>query len=152
MKSLTDCMRSYLVEQGVVRLPNQAGSLPTCWAELLEGAPSPDELKGVAASTTTVHLGIAPGPPTASFEGFLDDTMVEIVVRSTKAAQREGEDTLKLIREALNDKRNFDMGGLDISEVLQWRGAARVPAALVGEGFAWEMAYRVVLRSDSYHE
>ncbi len=58
-----DEMRQYLVSQGIVKMPNVAGSLPPCWVEIEDGgALAPDDAKGLAVNDTQVSLTARPLP------------------------------------------------------------------------------------------
>jgi hypothetical protein len=124
MPNLLEGIRSHLVTQGIVRSPRVAGGLPPLWLAPQYGVPEPglnrenlhpDE----SHATTQVGLWRATGLGSRPYEGALEHFFAEFRFRTTTAPLAY--DIHKLIRTALDDKRNWSCGGFQVHQSLLWR-------------------------------
>lgn len=95
-------LQQYLVEQGVAQLPaaDPSTALPSIWLQPRQGAAMPRTSDGEWLETQTVTLNDTnqTGPP--SMEAWLEDTFIDITVRSKNAG--EGKLLLRTIRALLH--------------------------------------------------
>lgn len=118
---LLDAMRTYLIAQNIVRSPRVPGAAPPLWIAPRDGTPAPGEgsdatEKGSDAVLSIVRTGGIPGD---SYESFLRKPTVDIRLRTRTA--KIAYDIDMLLRDALHDKRAWDMAGLTVVESLQFR-------------------------------
>ncbi len=145
-----DEMRQYLVEAGIVRMPNMAGTLPPCWADLEDGgAISPDDAKGLAANDTQVSLSEMNAPGSQVMEGFLTDVNIEVIVRTRN--YQKGYKTIRQINRAMMPSYSprILMGDMDVAKTQAWVGPGRVPQQ-VYEGYAFRAEYSLTIRQEAY--
>lgn len=120
MATLTDQVWTYLVAQGIVRDPRVAGVVPPAWRQPVDGVPAPGEGAGVEVGPVAV-LGLirSGGIPSPRFEKEWRRDIIDIWFRTTKWPMSE---TLyAMVRNALIDKRNWQMGSITVIESLEWR-------------------------------
>lgn len=113
---LIDCLRTCLIEEGLVRDPKIAGPLPPCWRSPKNGVPAPGEGSvPEIGPTVVVALYTAPSIPRSSYDAsVLRTDGLDIRIRATTApAAIELDDQ---IRAVLVDQRAWMMGGLEIVE------------------------------------
>jgi hypothetical protein len=133
-------VRSYLLTQGIARLPRDAGSLPPIWLEPQFGTPAPGEGDTPAERSDVVigayrDTGIAP----RRHEGFIRIDAVSFYLRSKLAPP-----VIQLhdqLRGAFNDKRAWSMAGLWIEESLMFRDLARLRSDVSGWTFTTEFTF-----------
>lgn len=125
MPDLLSAFRSWLVAQNVARVPSVAGAAPPMYLEPRDGAPAPGQQQGVEADSSCVMSVFASGGiPPAPLESWLRRDTLDVWIRTAKAPtvfSVEGS-----LRAALVERRNFDMGGIQVVEVLQWRELQRL--------------------------
>lgn len=145
MKFLAAELRSFLIDEGICRLPTdgEAEGKP-CYCELPEGAPGPKDLTGTAADTAAVHISRAGGIPTPSLHGFYEVSNLEIVVRSETA--KEGEEVAQQIADALSDRRCYELGNLHIEESLISIPLQRYPSIVEMAGYVWGIEVSFMVR------
>lgn len=145
MKHLAQELRSFLVDEGICRLPSddEAEGKP-CYCELAEGAPAPDDLEGAASDTAVVHISRAGGMPTPSLHGFYEVSRVEVIIRSTTAP--EGEEVATMISDALSDRRCYELGNLHIEESLITIPLQRYPTVVEQHGYIWGVEISFMVR------
>lgn len=116
--TLLDELRTYLVSQGLVRLPRVTGSVPPMWLEPRGGVPAPGESPSgnpTEIGTDAVigayeNGGIPPGP----YNSFQRQDIVQFWVRVKSAPYaKDFERSLRLL---LNDKRAWQMAGEQVIE------------------------------------
>lgn len=114
---LIEALREHLIDEGIVRDPRVAGSLPPCWRSPKNGVPQPGQGTTVEKGDPVVGLFPAPGVPMRSYDaGVLRKDGVDIRIRSsTPTAAIDLDDQ---IREVLSDQRAYQLGDLLIVESL----------------------------------
>lgn len=116
-------LRKHLITQGVVRATlDGPGPLPPCILNPKDGAPQP-----VGDDTAYVTLRDSGQIPSTHLEGFLEEPILEVIVRARKSAA--GILLQRVIRGQLNDRRDFTLGDLHVQWCLLWRGIQPVPLA-----------------------
>ena len=136
---LIDALRTHLIDEGLVRDPRTAGTLPPCWRSPKRGVPAPGEGTGVEVGNSLV-VGIlhAPGIPETQYNAtYLRTDGVDIAIRSSNPP-----DALELddqIRAALADKRAWTMGGLQIVESSLYRTLSLLKSD--EQGYNWVCGY-----------
>lgn len=127
---LTDYIRTYLIEQGIVRDPRVAGPLPPIWRNPRDGAiepvPAGQEASvedSALAVVSVFDVGSVPGLP---YEKFRRLRVIDFWVRAAKYP--DGPPIERAIRDALHDKRDWSMAGLQVIESLLWRGPSSLGA------------------------
>jgi hypothetical protein len=81
--------RTYLVDEGLVRVPSVAGDEPPLWLEPRKGVPAPGEGQNETERGADAVLGAyrAGGiPPASPYEGFIRQDFIEVRIR-TRTAQ-----------------------------------------------------------------
>lgn len=123
-------LQDYLIAQGVGNHPSEDPSsvLPRIYLRGRDGAPLPK-----TPETTTVTISDTLLQPPANLEAFLEETFVDIIVRSTSAG------TGKLLQRSIRDlihpigdhggKKQWQMGDLTVEYSTIWRGEQELPAA-----------------------
>ena len=145
MKHLAKELRSFLIEDGICRLPSDGESEgKPCYCELPDGAPAPSDLEGTAQDTAAVHISRVGGMPTPALHGFYEITRVEIIVRSTTAP--EGEEVATMIGDALSDRRCYELGDLHIEESLISIPLQRYPSIVEQHGYVWALEVSFMVR------
>lgn len=124
---LIDELLTYLVSQNIVRAnPSTAGALPPCWRNPKDGPPTPtgDPAAGTGDQATVTIRKSGQIPP-RHLEGFLEDQVVEVIVRGFKSTVVER--LQRQIRLALNDRHHFTIGTLTVQWCLLARGEQALP-------------------------
>lgn len=120
--------RNYLVAQGLVRKPSVAGAVPPLWIEPQDGVPAPGEKQGTEDDAHRVlgvfyTAGLAPRP----YEKEYRTRFVDVVYRTKEVGDLGATFVLnQAIFNAIVDKRNWSMAGVQILESLEWRALQRV--------------------------
>lgn len=123
--TLLGALRDHLVGQGVVRLPRDPGSAHPLFLEPREGAPGPGDGTGTEQDTEAVLSAFfTGGVPARPYESFLRTDTVDVWIRAVTAPVALG--IADELRDALIDRRDFDMGGLRIVDCEEWRAVQRV--------------------------
>lgn len=140
--TLLEHLRNHLEGLGLVRKPPAGGTTPPMWLQPQDGTPAPGE--SPSDNAAEVHpdlvtaLYLLPGPPTTAYEG---DTwrydVVEIRYRARKAPFAS--DLERLIRQALHDRRDYDLAGKRVIESLIARELA--PLGSGPQGFTFGQQY-----------
>lgn len=118
---LLEQIRAHLVSQGLVRSTVDTGSgAPPCVLNPKGGPPQPE-----GNDTAFVTLQLSGQVPTDHLEGFLEEPVVEVIVRATNHGV--GELLQRAIRVLLNDRHDFMVGSLHVQWCLLWRGIQPVP-------------------------
>ena len=142
-KQIIEAVRDQLITANLVRKPSVAGVKPPCWIEPRNGVPAPGEIadggKDTEVGPTIVTgLYIAPGIPQDPFvASTIRHTVVNIELRVKKSV-----DAFTLaddIRGALNDKVNWNMGGLQIIDSLIFRELQVIERT--EQAFTYDLAY-----------
>lgn len=142
-KDIREALRDHLVTQNIVRKPSVSGTLPPCWLEPRHGVPAPGErYEGGSPTevgpTTVVGVKLAGGiPQDPIVASTIRRTHLDIWVR-TKSAPAAG--TLEIaLREQLDDRFNWNMGGLTIIHSQIWRELQ--PVSADAQAFTYIVAY-----------
>lgn len=107
--TLLDHLKSYLVDQGVVRDPRTAGSAHPLFRQTRDGALAPGEPEGVENDPDLIVTAyIAPGVPPRVYEGFFRTDGVDFWIRSRTAPLAVSFE--EQLRAALHGQQNFMMG------------------------------------------
>ncbi len=119
-------LRAYLIAQGIVRLPDTAGPLPSCYVDAPAGCPyGPDFPAGSAqAAQTTLDISEDGGTPTVAGLGAIERVRIRIDVRSSSA--RAASELCRAITEAVDDTRALVIGALRT----EWIGVVQRPQTL----------------------
>lgn len=139
MALLLKDLRSYLVGEGVVRVPSVAGPAPPLWLEPKHGTPAPGEGNNPTERGTDAVLAAfrEGGPPARSYESFLRTDLVDLRIRTTTATRA---DELEIaLRAALIDKRGWTMGTRTVVESGQLSGLDRLAAD--EQSFTYQVVY-----------
>lgn len=141
MADLLDSLRTHLVAEGIVRVPAAAGPLPPLWLEPRDGTPAPGEGNNLAERHPTTVLGAfrATGIAPSRHEGFIRREAVDFWIRVSQPQLAFG--VHDQLRGALNDRRQWDMAGLTISESLMFRDLQRLAADSGGWTFVTEFVF-----------
>lgn len=114
----------YLVAQGIAQAPSVAPSLtvPSVWRKTRDGAPLPR-----AGEKITIELAKSGERGQLGLEAWLDDTYVDVIVRSVDPAagelvQRRIKDLIEPLG-SLGGRKNWMMGSLRVEYSRTWRGA-----------------------------
>lgn len=119
---LEEQLKAFLVTNNVVRAAKDGtGPLPWCALNLKDGPAQP-----TGNDTATVMLRRSGGFSTDHLEGFLEQPVVEVIVRATNSVA--GVLIQRRIRTLLNDRSDFDLGQLHVQWCLLWRDAQPVPS------------------------
>lgn len=139
-----EALRNELITQEIVREPATAGDFPPCWIEPRNGVPAPGEISDggkPAEKGDTLVLGLLHGggiPLERYVSRWMRDTLVDVHVRA-KAAP-DAFDIEKAIRQAINEKMNWSMGGLQIIESQIFREMQ--PLKRDAQAFTYVLTYR----------
>jgi hypothetical protein len=142
-KPLIEAVRDELIAQDIVRKPSVSGPEPPCWIEPRNGVPAPGEDTDGGSSAekgTSAVLGLwlAPGIPQApQVASVIRHSVVTIEIR-VKAA-KDATSIENQIRHALNDKVDWDLGGLHIIDSLLYRELQAVSRN--AQAFTYDVAY-----------
>lgn len=117
--NLLDNLLTHLVTEGIVRRPSVPGVLPPMFNDPRDGVPAPAAVNGDAALGIFQTGGIRPAPRMDELRNDIVDIWIRTKT-SPRALELEEE-----IRDALIDKVDWLMGGLWVSESLQWRPLQR---------------------------
>lgn len=129
---LVEEFKQYLVAQTIVRADNNTpGALPPCWLNPQEGPKQP-----TGQDTAAVTLRPAGQIPTRHLEGFLENSVVEVIVRATHAAA--GERLQRQIRRSVNDRHHFALGDLTVQWCLLSRGVQPMPLPVGAASKTWD--------------
>ena len=121
-------LRDYLVSSGACQAPDQPVSmvLPSVWEDPRDGAPEPRPGEDVTITLRDTMLA-----PAASLEAWIEETFVDVIVRSRKPAQG------KLVQRAIRDlihpitahggKKQWTMGALVVEYSTIWRSDQKLP-------------------------
>lgn len=142
-KPVIEAVRDELIAQGIVRKPSVAGAEAPCWIEPRNGVPAPGEQsdggKPVEKGDSAVlGLWMAPGIPQ---EPFVASTIrhsvvvIEIRVKTAKDAVL----IENRVRAALNDKVDWDLGGLHVIDSLIYRELQALERG--PQAFSYDLAY-----------
>lgn len=114
---LIEELRAQLITSGVVQAQTAAPSLtvPSVWLEPRDGVPEPRTGENV-----TVTLREGTEIPGEWLEGFLEERVVDVIVRSRQSAP--GKLVQRSVRGLLHDRREFFLGGLRVEWSHVWRG------------------------------
>lgn len=117
---LLEDLQTYLVAEGLVRDPAVAGDTTPLYLQPRNGVPAPGKGEGVELDNNLVMGAfLTGGIPTGPYVKGRRKRTVDIRYRAKKAPFAEEKDLL--IREALHDKRAWQMGGRLVIETLQSR-------------------------------
>lgn len=118
---LIEELRAQLITDGTVQAQTAAPSttLPSVWLWPRDGAPEPR-----AGENITVTLRPGAEVPGDWHEGFLEERIVEVIVRSRTAAP--GELVQRTVRGLLHDKREYFLNNLRVEWSHLWRGTQPV--------------------------
>lgn len=135
MSDLMAEFRNYLVGTGLVRHYTTVGAAPPLYVEPANGVPSPEDT-GVSLVLAAFRYG---GPVASAYESFLRRDIIQIDFRASTTAKPSAViDVWALeskLREAIADKRAWQMGALTITESLEWRSLQRVSSDLQGHNY-----------------
>lgn len=148
MPDLLTAIRDELVAQNVGRapaVPPPGGdpNRPPIWRQPRDGAPAPGEGQNDTEKGTdsTISLTFAPGITAQRHEGFIRIDAVDFWIRTTVAPRAVAlEDA---IRDALNDRRGWTMGGLAVIESLQFRALQFLRSGPDGFTFLTQYTFEV---------
>lgn len=140
-KIVLEELSAYLIAQGVARAGGTTGSLPPVWLDPKDGPRQPE-----TPDTLAVTLLRTGQIPMGHLEGFLEEPVVDVVVRARNA--REGELLQRSIRLLLNDKANFTIGALTVQWCLLWRGVQPLPLPQGAKIKTWDstQSFRMQIR------
>lgn len=117
-------MRTYLADGGLVRVPRVAGSEPPLWLEPREGVPAPGQTEGIkpveVGTDMTLGAHIPDSIPPGPYNSFQRQDIVEFWIRSKGAPMARAFE--RDLRIALNDKRAWQMAGMQVIESELHRG------------------------------
>ncbi len=141
--NLLSAFRTYLVAEGLARVPATAGAAHPLWLEPRDGAPAPGE--GVSATEKDANLVIsaflATPIPRGVFEAEFRTDVIDVWIRSAKASTAH--DFEPLLRTAIigatYGKRDWMMGGVRIIESREWRAMQRLGSS--PQGFTYVISY-----------
>lgn len=147
-ENMIPALTDYLVAQGLVRKPDDAGSLPPVWRDPRKGVPYPGQKMDGNQSHPTLVLALYPatGIVSVPYEGFLVKLGVAIWYRgkTSPAIQAMHE----RIRGVLNDHHNIMMNGLLVNQAQMARENQRI--ASDERGFIYNCEYMFDLWNSSY--
>lgn len=135
---LLEYVRTYLVAEGLVKVPNTAGALPPLVLEPRNGAPAPAE-GDFEDEDLVISAFIASGIPSVRHEGFIRTDAVDFWVRATTPRDAVAFD--QELVPLLHDKRGWDMAGLEVIESLQFRALQRLSSGPQGWTFTTEYTF-----------
>jgi hypothetical protein len=142
-------LQAYLVTQGIGQLPSvdPSTTLPSVWLMPRQGAAMPRTNGGewLETQTITLHDPNLTGPP--GVEAWLEDTFVDIIVRSRNAGEgkllhRTIAGLLHPVGVAPVGKRNWTMGGLHLLYSSIWRREQALPTVENGLTYDRVASYR----------
>lgn len=142
-KPIIEAVRDELIAQSIVRKPSVAGSAPPCWIEPRNGVPAPGEDTdgGSAAekgSSAVLGLWLAPGiPQEPQVASVIRHSVIVIEIR-VKAA-KDATTIENEIRDSLNDRVNWNLGGLHIIDSLLYRELQAIERN--AQAFTYDVAY-----------
>lgn len=138
---LLSSLRTYLADEGLVRVPTDSGSEPPMWLEPRDGVPAPGEGNKVSERGDTLVIGAfdVGGIPPRPYESFKRTDFIDIWMRSTTA--KVARDFEVDLRAALADKRNWDMAGLTVIESLIFRDKQRLGSSPQAFDFVTEYSF-----------
>jgi hypothetical protein len=155
-------LQTYLVAQGIGQLPNAAPSstIPSIWIQPRDGAMLPGKARGTYTAaqakveTTTVTLidTQTSGPMNGALEAYLDETFIDIIVRSKTAAPgklvHRGIRGLLHPTGSLNGKHHWTMGSVLVEYSTIWRAEQPLPFVYDGDTQTYDRvaAYRIAVR------
>lgn len=139
---LIEEIRDQLVTDGVGQLPQAAPStvVPSIWLHPRDGAPEPRA--GEDATLTLIATGQVPN---REHEGFLEERVVDVVVRSRKS--KPGELLQRVVRSKLHDRREFFLSDLRVEWSMLWRGTQ--PLASDETSYTTVQSFRIAARTKS---
>jgi hypothetical protein len=139
--TLLNDLRTYLVAQGVARVPRTAGSAPPLWLEPRNGVPAPGEGQNStergADAVLGVYLNPAGGIPARPFESSMRADVIELRYRTSKASVAA--DLEQQVRAALIDKRDLIFGSQRVIDIEEWRALTRIGSD--DQGFEFLSSY-----------
>jgi hypothetical protein len=132
-------LRDYLVAEGIVRVPSVSGSAPPIWLEPRMGTPAPGEGNNPTERGATIVVGAVqePGIPPSAYESLKRQDIVGFTIRTLKAPDAhafEGQ-----LRDALIDRRNWDMAGMRIIESEVWSEIGLIVSD--AQAYTYRLAY-----------
>jgi len=155
-------LQTYLVAQGVGQLPNATPSavLPSIWIQPRDGARLPGKARGsytaqqAKVETTTVTLidTQTGSPMNGALEAYLDETFIDIIVRSSTAAPgklvHRGIRGLLHPTGSLNGKHGWQMNSVLVEYSNIWRAEQPLPFVYDGDTQTYDRvaAYRLGVR------
>jgi hypothetical protein len=142
---LLNFVRNHLVNQGIVRVPQNAGALPPLWLEPRHGVPEIGmDVQNLAPAEKSADLQIgawqATGEGTVPLEGELDVSYV--LFRFLSRTTPVGFAVHQQIRAAIDDKRNWSMAGQQVHSSQLFRSWQFISSD--DEGFNHLSEYRIV--------
>jgi hypothetical protein len=140
MSTLLDDVREHLVDAGIVRIPRVPGSAPPMWIEPRLGVPAPGESPNDIAAEKDANIVVglfrAPGIAPAPYEGFRETSGVELRFRAT--SEKPAYALHSAIRGSINDRRQLDLNGRLVNQVLLFRDFHRLGSDESSSDFAAE--------------
>lgn len=139
--------RQHLITNSVARSDmNTAGALPPVILNPVEGPPQPDFKGALKADQAFITIRLTGTAPTDHLEGFLEEPIVEVIVRAK--SWPTGEMLQRVIRGLVNDRKDFMLGSLHVQWCLLWRGVQPVPltSGAVSETFDLTQSFRFQVR------
>ena len=109
-------LRTYLVDEGIVQLPEDTGDLPICYLEPRDGAKQPDTTTRQTTLTLTDSNEVVPERQ----EEFLDQMVINFTVRAYKT--QDGKLLHRQIKQLLNGAQLVMVGELLCESINMWRG------------------------------
>lgn len=149
MKHVISELRAFLVEAGLVQMPDDVGALPVCMLAPPGGLPSSGDAE---ANGAEVLVGIypAPGLPMDVMEQkWLVTEAADIYIRVAPHDQPSALELARSIRRQLADERGFMLGDLRVEQAVEVRPALLLSAD-EAEGATYVVTYEFLIRDDSF--
>lgn len=136
-------LRNYLIAQGTVRDPFDAGSLPALWTMPLNGLVAANSGDGVIPSDPVVGIYRSPGATSAPYEGFIRQDVVLFEVRTSPTTPKGAYDFEDTVRALLHDRRAWIMGILPINESMLVRDIQQGDSSSLGYSFTFQYNFNM---------